>query len=293
MRTKIGILSLALVMIVAGAAISQDDAPAKAVKATKSIAITFNELPAAEAFGDVNPEAINFLILQALKKHEVKAAGFVVGASLENQYDLIGQWLNDGHAIGSMTFNNEDLNDIGYEKFIEEVASGEAELETMLESFGQKRRYFRFPYLHYGATKEDKRQVKGYLSSSGTAVAHASVVPDDHMYNFTLGKMGKVLDSLQYVVLRDEYFNSVFDELERAEMMANDLVGHQIKQILMLQANRLNAIYLDELLTALEEAGYKFITLDAALRDEVYAQAENYYGLRGVGYLDMLALEEE
>lgn len=293
MRAKIGILTLVLAMVVAGAALSQDESPVKAVKATKSIAITFNELPAAESFGEVNPEAINFLILQALKKHEVKATGFVVGASLENQYDLIGQWLNDGHQIGSMTYNNEDLNDIGYQKFIEEVASGEAELETMLESFGQKKRYFRFPFLHYGANKEDKRQVKGYLSESGTVIAHASVVPDDRIYNFTLNKMGKVLDSVQYVVLRDEYFNSVFDELERAEMMANDLVGHQVKQILMLQANRLNAIYLDELLSALEEAGYKFVTLDAALRDEVYAQGENYYGLRGVGYLDMLALDEE
>lgn len=293
MRAKIGILGLMILLAVAGGAIGQDEAPAKPVKATKSIAITFNELPAAEAFGEIHPEAINFLILQALKKHEVKAAGFVVGANLENQYDLIGQWLNDGHAIGSMTYNHEDLNDLGYVKFIEEVSMGEAELETMLESFGQKKRYFRYPYLHYGANKEDKRQVKGYLSEAGTVVAHASVVPDDHMYNFTLNKMGKVLDSLQYVVLRDEYFNSVFDELERAEMMANDLVGHQVKQILMLQTNRLNAIYLDELLTALEEAGYKFIPLDAALRDEVYAQAESYYGLRGVGYLDMLALEEE
>lgn len=289
MRPNIGIVGMMLLLCLAGTAIGQDEQP---VKATKSIAITFNELPAAETFGEVHPEAINFLILQSLKKHEVKATGFVVGVNLENQYDLIGQWLNDGHAIGSMTYNYEDLNDLGYQKFIEEVSMGEAELEPMLENFGQKKRYFRFPFLHYGADKESKRQVKGYLQSQNTVIAHASVVPDDQMYNYTLNKMGKVLDSLQYVVLRDEYFNSVFDELERAEVMAQDVAGHQVKQILMLQANRLNAIYLDELLTALEEAGYKFVTLDAALRDDVYAQSESYYGLRGVGYLDMLALEE-
>ncbi len=112
---------LTLSICLALAAPAQDAQP---VKATKSIAITFNELPAAEAFGEVHPEAINFQILAALKKHDVKAAGFVVGDNLENHYDLIGQWLNDGHMIGSMTFNYEDMNEVGFAKFIEEIAWG-------------------------------------------------------------------------------------------------------------------------------------------------------------------------
>ncbi len=290
MRPNIGILVLTLSICLALAAPAQDAQP---VKATKSIAITFNELPAAEAFGEVHPEAINFQILAALKKHGVKAAGFVVGDNLENHYDLIGQWLNDGHMIGSMTFNYEDMNEVGFAKFIEEIAWGADELETMLESFGQKKRYFRYPFLHYGIDKESKRQVKGYLESQGITVAHATVCPDDHMYNSALNKLGKILDSVQYVWARDEYFNHLFDELERAEFVSEDLEGRQVRQILMLQANRLNAIFLDELLTAIEEAGYKFIPLDAALKDNVYAQGENYYGLRGIGYLDMLAQEEE
>ena len=290
MRPNIGILALMFCVCLAVSAPAQDANP---VKATKSIAITFNELPAAEAFGEVHPDAINFQILSALKKHDVKATGFVVGANLQNHYDLIGEWLNEGHLVGSMTYNHEDLNDMGYMKFIEEIALGADELETMLENFGQKRRYFRYPFLHHAIDKESKRQVRGYLESRSTVVAHATVCPDDHMFNSALNKLGKILDSLQYVIARDEYFNHVFDELERAEMMAEDIEGRQIKQILMLQANRLNAIYLDELLTALEEAGYKFLTLEAALRDDVYAQSESYYGLRGVGYLDMLAQEEE
>ncbi|MBN1212859.1 MAG: hypothetical protein JXA92_09810, partial [candidate division Zixibacteria bacterium] len=55
-----------------------------------------------------------------------------------------------------------------------------------------------------------------------------------------------------------------------------------------LRANRLNAIYLEEMLTAIENMGYKFISLDRALKDEVYGKSEAYYDTRGVGYIDML-----
>jgi hypothetical protein len=46
---------------------------------------------------------------------------------------------------------------------------------------------------------------------------------------------------------------------------------------------------LDTLLAAIEESGYRFITLDAALTDPIYHKSEAYYGARGVGYLDMIA----
>ena len=61
-----------------------------------------------------------------------------------------------------------------------------------------------------------------------------------------------------------------------------------VKHILLLRANRLNAVYLDDLLGAIEDAGYGFISLDRALKDKVYSRKEAYYSLKGVGYLDMI-----
>lgn len=288
MRQRIGLAVLCLILFTSLAVAQDEDAP----KRVRQIAITFNELPASPDFSQVDREGLNKMILDALAKHKVKATGFIVGARLEKNYDIIGQWLNGGHTLGTMTYNLEDLHELGTEKFIEEAEWGIAEIEDMLEGFGQKKRYFRFPFLHYGQTQQEKREVKAFLQAEGNTIAHASIIPNDDLYNFTLGKMGKLLDSLQYVLLRDEYLNDVFDQLERAEMLADEIMGRPVKHVLVLRANRLNAIYLDELLTALEENGTTFITLDAALRDEVYNKAESYFGLRGVGYLDMLAQSE-
>jgi len=255
---------------------------------TKEICITFNGLPEAHSFEDADREALAYLILQTLKQHEVEAAGFVVGERVEASFDLLGQWLNEGHVLGNMTYSNQDLHEIGIEKFIENVQMGHKAIEQMLEGFGQKKRYFRYPFMHYGNTLESKRQVALFLEHMNYTIAHATVIPEDYLYNLTLEKMGRVPDSAEFERLLNEYINSVLDELERQEMAAQELMGRPVRQILRLQFNRLNAVYLDEMLMAMKDMGYTFVSLDRALQDEMYDIAEGYYGGRGVGYIDML-----
>lgn len=254
----------------------------------KEICITFNELPESHSFQDADREALAYLILQTLKAHEVTAAGFVVGERVESSFDLLGQWLNEGHVLGNMTYSNQDLHEIGIEKFIENTQMGHDAIEQMIEGFGQKKRYFRFPFLHYGNDIEAKRQVMLYLEHMNYTVAHATVIPEDYLYNLTLEKMGRVPDSAEFERLLNEYINSVLDELERQEALAKELMGRPVRQILLLHFNRLNAVYLDEMLTAMEDMGYEFVSLDKALNDELYDIAEGYFGGRGVSYIEML-----
>lgn len=254
----------------------------------KEICITFNELPESHSFQDADREALAYLILQTLKAHEVTAAGFVVGERVESSFDLLGQWLNEGHVLGNMTYSNQDLHEIGIEKFIENTQMGHDAIEQMIEGFGQKKRYFRFPFLHYGNDIEAKRQVMLYLEHMNYTVAHATVIPEDYLYNLTLEKMGRVPDSAEFERLLNEYINSVLDELERQEALAKELMGRPVRQILLLHFNRLNAVYLDEMLTAMEDMGYEFVSLDKALNDEMYDITEGYFGGRGVSYIEML-----
>ena len=257
-------------------------------KIKKQICLTFDELPAARSFGEIDREAINYLLLDALKRHEVKATGFVVGEQIETSYDILGQWLNNGHALGNLTWSGQDYNQLGPEQFISDIRKGADALEPMLSGFGQKERYFRFPYLHYGDTMERRRAIDLFLESQGHFVCPASVVPEDYLYNLNLIKLGKIPDSAKYEQLMNDYINHVLDELERVERLAKNQVGRAIKHILLLRANRLNAVYLDELIMALKDAGYEFITLKTALKDKIYSMPEAYYSLKGLGYPDMI-----
>jgi peptidoglycan-N-acetylglucosamine deacetylase len=256
--------------------------------AQKQICITFDELPAARSFGEVDRLAINQPILEALKKHGVKATGFVVGEQIEGSYDVLGEWLNQGHRLGNQTWSGQDYNELSPEQFLGDVRKGSDALEPMLSGFGQKKRYFRYPFLHYGDTRERRKAVGPFLEDRGYIVAPATVIPEDYLYNLNLLKLGKQPDSTKFDRLLNDYINSVIDELERVERVGKNLLSRPVSQILVLRANQLNAACLEEMLKALEASGYKYLSLDDALKDDVYKIPEAYYGLKGLGYLDMI-----
>jgi len=260
----------------------------KKKKAKKEICLSIDELPVAVGFQDVDREAITYLFLQALKKHEVKAIGFVVGEQIGESFDILGEWLNSGHTLGNMTYSNQDFNQLGITQFIEDIKRGERELDPMIKGFGQKKNYFRYPYLHYGNTSKKKKELTLYLDSKKYYVVPATVVIEDYLYNMSLDKMGKEPDTTEYFALMNEYINHVLDEIEASELLAKEVLGRSCKQIIKLRANRINAVFLDEMLGAIKSLGYEFITVDKALKDKTFHRPEAYFGAGTVNFLQML-----
>ena len=259
-----------------------------AAKVTKEIAITFNDLPATQGFQEADRDAVTYLLLQTLKKHEVKVVGFVVGEQIEESFDVLGEWLNEGHALGNMTYSKQDYHQIDIEQFITDIRAGGEALDVMLDGFGQEKRYFRFPYLHYGDTEAKKKQAEMFLDAHGYIVTHTTVIVDDYLYNLSLEKLGREPDSASYEKLLNEYINHVLDQIEAAEWLSQQMLKRNCRHILQLSANRLNAVYLDDMLTAIKDMGYTFITVDKALKDKLYQEPEAYFGSRGLSYLEMI-----
>jgi hypothetical protein len=42
------------------------------------------------------------------------------------------------------------------------------------------------------------------------------------------------------------------------------------------------------MINAIKDMGYRFITLDEALEDELYQAPEAYFGSRGISYIEMI-----
>ena len=68
------------------------------------------------------------------------------------------------------------------------------------------------------------------------------------------------------------------------EKLSLDFLGYEVKQILLLHANTLNADYLDELIQMFQNRNYEFISLDAALQDPAY-QLEDVPVKKGLSWL--------
>ena len=62
-------------------------------------------------------------------------------------------------------------------------------------------------------------------------------------------------------------------------------MGREIRQVLLLHVNELNADYVDELVDMVKRRGYEFISIDEALEDTAYLLPDNYTGQTGPSWL--------
>lgn len=288
-KTIISCLLLALFFLVGVVRPQDQPAKKKSKKPNKQICITFDDLPVVRVHDRIQRLMITDRILGTLEEFNVTAAGFVIGNNIEGDPDLIESWLAKGHIIGYHTNSHPDLNTVPPALYIQDIIGGVETIEDMLVKAGQKRMYFRYPYLHYGNSLKSKEEVADYLYEMQYQVAHVSVDTDDYAFNLQYEKIYRSDDSVRFIQIGNEYLDHIVVRLEEAEKLADEILGHPVKQILLLHANRLNSDFLAELLTEIQTLGYSFIDLDQALSDPVYSLTETYIGPMGISYLERLA----
>ncbi len=254
----------------------------------KTICITFDNLPAERNYSHEERKQINEEILAALKKHNVTAAGFVIGDNIEGDWKILVDWLEAKQTLGFMTSSGQDVDNVPMEMFLADITKGKEVMEDIVQSYGQKGRYFRFPFLHYGETPEVKNKIEKFLKDYKINIAPATVVTEDFVYNLSLEKIINSNDSLKFLELRDEYIAHILERLGYYESLALEIFDRPIRHILQLRANRLNAMFLDDILTTIEDKGYRFVSLDYALKDKAYERPDAYYGSRGVSFLERI-----
>lgn len=104
-------------------------------RSRKQVALTFDDGPDEQ----VTPE-----ILDVLKKHNVKAAFFVIGNKAEKNPEIIRRIDNEGHLIGSHSYSHHFFFDLFSGRRMEEEISA---TEKIIHSVtGKRTKLFRPPY---------------------------------------------------------------------------------------------------------------------------------------------------
>jgi peptidoglycan/xylan/chitin deacetylase (PgdA/CDA1 family) len=101
----------------------------------KKIALTFDDGP---------DKVVTPAILGVLKRHDVKAAFFIIGHKAEENPRMIGRIDDEGHIVGSHSYSHDFWFDLfGSQKMIIEMQKTESVLNQILN---KKIRMFRPPY---------------------------------------------------------------------------------------------------------------------------------------------------
>lgn len=168
-------------------------------------------------------------ILDALKKHGVKATFFLVGNFLETEPDLVRRMAAEGHTIGNHTYSHPDMSQISTEDaFRQELEKNESLYRSITGE--EMAKLYRPPQGKYSEPNLQMAQKLGYHT---------------------------VFWSLAYV----DWYQ---DEQPTPEQAFEKLVPrvHPGAVVLLHSTSSTNAAILDELLTRWEELGYSFGRLE-------------------------------
>ena len=168
-------------------------------------------------------------ILDALKKHNVKAAFFLVGNYLEQNADLVRRMVEEGHIVGNHTMHHPDMSKISDPAAFEKELSG---LEDLYQQITGKEmpKYYRPPQGIYSEDNLRMAKEMGYKT---------------------------VFWSLAYV----DWNNDAQPTPEQAYSKLLPRT-HNGAVVLLHSTSKTNAQILDDLLTKWEAMGYTFGTLD-------------------------------
>ena len=168
-------------------------------------------------------------ILDALEKHNVKAAFFVVGNYLETSPDLVKRMVEEGHIVGNHTYHHPDMSQISDPaSFQEEITSLEKKYQEITGLEMQK--FYRPPQGKYSESNLKMAQELGYQT---------------------------VFWSLAYV---DWYVDQQPTQEEAYAKLLPRI--HPGAVVLLHSTSKANAEILDDLLTKWEQEGYTFGTLN-------------------------------
>jgi len=236
-------------------------------------------------------------LLTAITAHRIPAVGFVNEGKLRGdggidatRVDLLRMWLDAGLELGNHTYSHLDLNRTPLPAFEEDLLRGEAVTRPLLRARGMTLRFFRHPFLHTGRDIDTKRQFESFLAAHGYRIAPVTIDNDEYIFAAAYDRASARGDRDLMRRVAEAYVPYMEAKLEFFERNSRDLVGYEMRQILLVHANPMNAEHFGALARMIERRGYRFITLDRALEDAAYESPDAYVGGGGITWLHRWAL---
>jgi peptidoglycan/xylan/chitin deacetylase (PgdA/CDA1 family) len=255
----------------------------EAARARKEVAVTIDDLPLnGPSAGLGRLRVMTDKILSGIKRHQIPAVGFVnesllyVPGETDARIALLKAWVDGGVELGNHTFSHLGFKGTPLARYEDDFVRGDALTKVLMSQKGQKPRYFRHPFLQTGDTEELEKSFEDFIAERGYRIAPVTVDTMDWMFLAAYSKARARGDAGELKKVSDEYLKFVGLKLDFCEKVSTELFGRNVRHILLLHANELNADNFDALVKVYKDRGYDFVSLEEALSDPVYGQPGKY-----------------
>lgn len=281
---------------------------AQAGEVDRRVAVTIDDLPWArlDEIVPVDLQARHEALMAQLHQAGVPVVGFVNGNKLEvdgvvqpARVQMLRDWRDGGYELGNHTWSHMDLNAKGVAAFQQDFLRGEEVLKPLLAERGQVPQWMRHPYLRAGRTPQDRAVMDTFFAEHGYRIAPVTVDNGEWVWAFAYANViNEQPDSSEREAtlarLRKGYVPYMLNKLDYYEQQSQALLGYALPQVWLMHANELNAATFAELVAATKRRGYRFVSLEEAVRDPAYARGtEGYEGRYGPSWLHRWAMAEK
>lgn len=227
--------------------------------AERVVALTIDDLPFVGPIHNKNGELNRFSqLVNQIEEKNIPATGFIIAGSIgPGQEQLLNDFKQKGFGLGNHTYTHINLNRVGASRYIEDLDKA----ETRLQGIMTYPKYFRYPYLAEGRGNDHQR-VKDYLASHSYTIAPVTIDSKDYKFNGRLLAVNWRNRDEKLDAIKTEYLAYIDKQITQAEKIHSS----ETPEILLVHANLLNSHAMGDVIELFQKRGYKFISLDDAIR---------------------------
>lgn len=248
-------------------ALGERSAAARSLR-TPGIAITIDDFDLSDT-PLLTGEARDAAIRGALKRHRIKAAGFVAGKYIDATVAprVLRRWSDDGHIIGNHSFAHRPFGGPDPDAQIADILRCEA----LLSRYPGFRKLFRFPYLAEGRTAEGRDAIRAGLRAHGYRNAHVTIDTSDWFIDSRLKARLAADPRADLSAYRRFYLDHLWDRATYYNGLAKALFGHSIDHTILLHHRLATGLFLDDALTMFRARGWRLVDAAAAFGSPTFA----------------------
>lgn len=260
--------------------------------AKAEVALTFDDLPAHGPLpaGMTRVDVIKSIIKALKAAHAPPIYGFVNAKRLDEDpstLQVLQLWREAGYPLGNHTYSHMDLNTNSIEAFEQDFIADEPILKKLMGT--DDYRWLRFPFLREGDTQEKHRAIENFLHDRGYRVAEVTLSFADYAYNEPYARCVARNDQDGIEKLKQLYMSAAADSLPQGQQYARSVFGHDIKHVMLLHIGAFQTVMLPQLLSLLDQKGFKLVSLPDAESDSAYASDADLPSDWGGTFLQQMA----
>lgn len=214
-------------------------------------------------------EKIVVSMVETLTKHRIDGVyAFAHTSPIDSDAGLketLRHWTASGHHLGNHTHCHACLNWVSAKMYCDDIQRSEDVIGDLIEKAPS--RYFRYTMDMSGQTEAKRGEVEDFLAANGYTNAPITAWFGDFAWIVPYTRASLNADTAAMEMLRASYVGAAVAQLRNHAKIARQIFGRDIPYIWLIHGTPIAMDTLDDILTAFEGLGVKFVSLDHAMKD--------------------------